>query len=35
VGLLSVAIAIALFVFAWRRNRAQQGALRPDTSGVS
>lgn len=35
VGLLSVAIAIALLVLAWPRNRAQQGTLRPDASGVS
>jgi hypothetical protein len=35
VGLLSVAIAIALFVRAWLRDRAQQGTLRPDASDVS
>jgi hypothetical protein len=35
VALLSVATAIALFVLAWRRDRAQQGTLRPDASGLS
>jgi hypothetical protein len=35
VGLLSVAIAVALFVLAWLRDRAQQATLRPDASGVS
>jgi hypothetical protein len=35
VALLSVATAIALFVLAWLRDRAQQGTLRLDASGLS
>jgi hypothetical protein len=35
VALLSVGTGISLFVFARRRDRAEQGTLSPDASGAS